>query len=403
MTPIKIRQRQRQGSTAVLLDYHDGKRRVQRVFGSAATDDGLAIVLEAAEKEAAQIYADLLHGRYRPGCGDKPIDGILTEFLEYIEASPRAIATKAMYALHIGRFRAYVETTPARWARDLTADLVVQYVRSLTKLAPDTIRSCVSMLSTCFKRAVDRGDLTTNPCAHPDVKELKPASRAHERNFTPEEFEKLISTTRAWGIPEAGVTADFFLLLGETGLRLNEGLHLRWCDVNLDPAGPYLRVQARPGWKPKTKQSIRRVPLSPRVDNALRARLRDVGAFQPTARIFPERWDRKFVERRFNRMLKRAGMFERDEETGDKLRCHSLRHYFATTLARAGVHPTMVRDLCGHASITQTDRYFTLPSGALVTAIAQAFDASHKNVTNTIRLHSFPLDSDGNRATSGNG
>ncbi|MCL4694136.1 MAG: site-specific integrase [Candidatus Hydrogenedentes bacterium] len=403
MKGVKIRQRKRQGSTAVMLDYFDGKKRVQRVFGSASTDDGLAIVLEAAEREAAQIYADLLHGRYRPGVGDKPIDAILTEFLEYIEASPRAVSTRELYALHIGRFRKFLATTKAKWARDLTPDLVVDFIRSQKSSAPDTIRSSVSMLSTAFKRAVNRGDLQLNPCAHDDVKEIKPSTRAHERNFTDEEFEKLLRTARAWGIEEADLTADFFILLGETGLRLSEGLMLRWCDVNLDPDGSFLRVQARPGWTPKTKQSLRRVPLSPRVDAMLRRRLREAGMLNPSARIFPERWTRKSIERRFDRILKRAGMRERDEATGDKLRVHSLRHYFATTLVRAGVNAATVRDLCGHSSIEMTNRYFTMPNSEAFGAVAQAFDPRHKNVTNPIRFHSIPLVSDGNNVTSGNG
>jgi integrase len=56
------------------------------------------------------------------------------------------------------------------------------------------------------------------------------------------------------------------------------------------------------------------------------------------------------VKRHFKSLLKRADL--------PSIRWHELRHTCATVLLGRGVHPKMVQQLLGHASITLTlDRY----------------------------------------------
>jgi len=52
------------------------------------------------------------------------------------------------------------------------------------------------------------------------------------------------------------------------------------------------------------------------------------------------------MNRSFKPLLKRAGLPE--------IRFHDLRHTAATLLLSRGVHPKLVQELLGHATITQT-------------------------------------------------
>jgi len=52
------------------------------------------------------------------------------------------------------------------------------------------------------------------------------------------------------------------------------------------------------------------------------------------------------MNRSFKPLLKRAGLPE--------IRFHDLRHTAATLLLSRGVHPKLVQELLGHATMTQT-------------------------------------------------
>lgn|SRR5918998_6650731 len=53
------------------------------------------------------------------------------------------------------------------------------------------------------------------------------------------------------------------------------------------------------------------------------------------------------IARSFKPRLKRAGL-------SPQVRFHDLSHTYATLLLREGVHPKLVQELLGHATISQT-------------------------------------------------
>lgn len=369
MQRVKVIRRTRKGSVAILLDYHDGTRRVQRVFGSATSAEALAIVQEEAEKEARRLEVQMLDNKFRPS-----IAAILTDFLEHAENSTRRAGTLVCYKNAIAKFTRFLATTTAKRAKDLTPELICQFIRSQAS-KPDTIRLSLAVLGAAFTRAVDKGDMLTNPVQHPDVREVKPHGRQHERVFTDPEFDALLLAVRQSKSRIAADIEDFFLLLGQTGLRKGEALMLRWCDVSLGDEA-YLRVQPHDGWTPKTKTSVRRIPLSPRVDAMLRARIRACGTFVPTARVFPQGLTGSTLQDNFTIALRRANLDGPDPETGQRLRIHSLRHYFATRLNRCGVDFRLIRDLLGHTNVAGTDAYVHMsPNDDIFEVIHKAFSS----------------------------
>jgi integrase len=154
------------------------------------------------------------------------------------------------------------------------------------------------------------------------------------------------------------------------GVRLGELLALRWGDVDLAAGALHVRATLRyinadtyffdP---PKTAKSRRRIALSAAAVEGLRAHR----MHQLTERLAggPAWREEDFVfcteiggalcgnhlsGRDFPALLARADL--------PRIRFHDLRHTCATVLLRRGVHPKVVSELLGHATVSMTlDRY----------------------------------------------
>lgn len=149
-----------------------------------------------------------------------------------------------------------------------------------------------------------------------------------------------------------------------TGLRRAEAAGLRWSDV--DFTAGVIRVQVQrttEGYKvverePKTASGRRRVPVDPGVMVALRAwkkrqteeRLSYGPAYADTELVFTREdgsgWHPQSLRHAFTWACKRAQV--------PVLRFHDLRHTAATLALEAGVHPKVVQERLGHASVQIT-------------------------------------------------
>jgi integrase len=143
-----------------------------------------------------------------------------------------------------------------------------------------------------------------------------------------------------------------------TGARLGELLGLRWGDIDfesktisiqrtlLDHNG---RIEVG---EPKTARSRRRIDLPDFIVTALKShRLRSPAQPHPTAWVFIDANGgplRKcnLMRRSFHPLLERAGL--------PKVRFHDLRHTAASLLFAEGVHPKVVQERLGHATIAIT-------------------------------------------------
>jgi integrase len=224
-------------------------------------------------------------------------------------------------------------------------------------LAPATVRKIHSTLHKALSQAVADGLIPRNAA---DVKAPRPA---------PDEMHPLSEPEARTFLETARETGDRFealyVLAITTGLRRGELLGLRWADADL--ARGTLRVGRalmREGGRhvvgeTKTKRGRRQVNLTPRTVAALKThrkrqleqRVRLAGLYEDHGLIFssekgsplnPE----NLVKRSFKPLLKRAGL--------SNIRFHDLRHTCATLLLGRGVHPKIVQELLGHATIAMT-------------------------------------------------
>lgn len=221
----------------------------------------------------------------------------------------------------------------------------------LDSVSPRTVKMEIGYLGPMFLYAHQNRYIEANPffgITAPDFIKPKPVFLGHE------EVQKFMAAVHA-GCPEYDAAA---LLAYETGMRLDEILHQRPQDTDLD--AKILRIRehrkdcacihcdralakrGRRGWIPKTESSIRDIPLSDKMVAALRAVTVTGGVY------FPQAHDT--IGRAFMKVFRKVGI-------PGKARVHVFRHTMATDMERAGIRPAVKRDILGHSPTDTTGGY----------------------------------------------
>ena len=157
---------------------------------------------------------------------------------------------------------------------------------------------------------------------------------------TPQQVERLVTA-----LPEPAKSIALLLVL--TGLRIGELLALRWKNVNLDAKVLQVTETVYEGHfdKPKTRRSVRAIPLCPEVASNLSALRQDV--LEPEQLVFATDSGRplcrrNLLQRHLRPTCKELGL--------PRITWHALRHCHATLLDAVGAPLGTVQALLGHAS-----------------------------------------------------
>ena len=211
-------------------------------------------------------------------------------------------------------------------------------------------------LHRAFGQAVRWGLLARNPC---DGATPPQPARPEMRVLDQGQVAVLLDATRDHP------AHALYVLAVTTGMRIGELLGLRWDDVDLGGSRLVVRRalqrQNQAGLvfvEPKTGRSRRAIVLSQRTVAALRQqrarqlerRLVAGEAWRDQGLVFSNTvggpadpsWQRAV----FYEALRGAGL--------PAIRFHDLRHTAATLLLAQGVHPKVVSEMLGHATITLT-------------------------------------------------
>ncbi len=156
-----------------------------------------------------------------------------------------------------------------------------------------------------------------------------------------------------------------FTFIAYTGCRKSEALGLRWQDVDLDKGKvSIVQTSHRVLGKgiitqpPKSAKGRRAIALDPETVAVLRAhrtkqleeRLRLGEIYEDNGLVLPGTFgvplNPEAASRAFRRLADKAGL--------QGVRLHDLRHFHATALLKAGVHPKVVQERLGHATISVT-------------------------------------------------
>ena len=222
-------------------------------------------------------------------------------------------------------------------------------------LSPKTVRYVHTTLRRALRDAVADGLVVRNVAAQA----RPPRARLVEMHtWTAAEVGAFLASVREDRLYAA------WLLLATLGLRRGELLGLRWPDVDLTSGRIAIRntlvmVDGKPAMaEPKTAKGRRSLTLAPQVLEAVRvhrahqaaerlswgADYTDSGLVVTTEDgrpMHPESLSSLFV-----RQAKRAGL--------SPIRLHDLRHSVASILLAKGVHPKVVSEQLGHATIALT-------------------------------------------------
>ena len=241
-------------------------------------------------------------------------------------------------------------------------------------LSPRTVLHIHRVLRQALSWAVKWQLVTRNPA---DAVSPPRPNRPEMRTLNVEETERLLIS--AEGSPSYALV---YLAL-TTGARKGELLALRWQDVDLDRgqmeiqrtvyqvAGSGMAFGA-----PKTHLSRRPVKLSVETVRVLRDhrrqqaenRLRVGPAYQDHDLIFASEIGTVLSNtgRSFPRLASKAGL--------EGLRFHDLRHTAATLMLREGIHPKVVQERLGHASVSLTLDVYSHVLPELESAAAETLD-----------------------------
>lgn len=229
------------------------------------------------------------------------------------------------------------------------------------------------IVTHALKDAVSWGLLARNPAAHVDPPRV---ARPEMEVWSQQEIQRFLAS-----VADDRLYALWTVLLA-TGLRRGEALGLRWDDVDLDRRR--LSIQRAVTVvdyeivvsEPKTARGRRSVSIDPTTAAVLVAhrkrqleeRLAWGPAWQESGYVFTTEDGRVLHPQRVTQVFKRLA-----SEAGlPPIRLHGLRHTAATLALTAGIHPKVVSERLGHATVGITlDTYSHVGEGLQEEAAAR--------------------------------
>lgn len=324
------------------LDYsvHDGERRKrvrQRSHASTRRE---------AERELARLVS--LSERAERGSANNSVllDTVRENFASGL--ARHAEKTRRDYLTRIDLMLSALSDLEIVRVDQLRPYVIEQALSAITEtLSHKSANDALARLKQALNDAVDDRLIESNPIAR--ARSLPKKKVKFRRDFRPEELRVLLEVSPAFW-------STLWLFLASTGLRLEEMSWLRWKDVDLKAR--VLRVQARPGWKPKTKSGEREIPLTEAVTESLRVLPRNGEYVFATQSGNRRRWNvlrnlKEHVGKMLTTLHPNASEKEIDREAAS-LDVHALRYTFATRLVISGVDVKTAQKLLGHSDVQTT-------------------------------------------------
>jgi len=246
-------------------------------------------------------------------------------------------------------------------------------------LSARTRRHIHRVLKSALSRAVEQQLLARNP-AEAFKKRLPKVARRNMKTLTTGESARLlhaIKHTRIyWPV----------LVALSTGMRRGEVLALRWRNVDLEvgvvrvaesleqtktsirfksPKTDRTRAVDLPGFAVEELREVKRQ----QAEELLMLGVRQTGETLVCARADGKPLQPQSLTHQFTRLIKRI-------KDLPQIRLHDLRHSHATQLLAAGVHPKIVQERLGHASITTTLDLYSHVTNTMQADAAARLDAA---------------------------
>ncbi len=315
--------------------YGKTRREVDKLLTRAKADQEDGLILDAGNLKLGEYLDRWLADSVRDTVRQRTYERYEQMVRVHIKPSLGRVRLKALNATHVrGLYRQKLDAG----------------------LAPRTVRYVHTTLNKALKDALADGLIPRNVASAVRPPKL---TKKEIRPLSPEQANIFLEAARGDRFEALYVMAI------TTGLREGELLGLRWEDVDLESGTLSVRrtlSEARSGrfFEPPKNGKGRNIRLTARAVDALKRhkasqneeRLRlgtlwhDEGLVVPSLTGTPMN-AKNLTARSFKPLLKQAGL-------PHTVRFHDLRHTCATLLLSKGVHPKIVQELLGHATIAIT-------------------------------------------------
>lgn len=338
------------------VDYGNGKFRRKYVYGKT-------------QKEVKEKLKEL-ENYHEPKVKGMTLFNWLIEWMEEYKKNMLKITTFENYMMYIHAYVKGSEIADIPLEKISTSALQKFYNTKLkgTESMKKLSRRSVEYLHTIIGSALQQA--YKNELIKKNVNEFTVLPKKEQKEIEPltvGEIERVLQVAKE--------TELYSLILLEifTGMRKGEILGLQWKNVDFERKVVWVRKNLcrvknqdkNDGKKtklillePKTKKSIREIPLSEEAVKVLRVHkkkqneqkmlYRDI--YQDNDIVFAKAdgsfEDPREILRRFHKILEKAGV--------RKCRFHDLRHTFASILLNEGESMKVIQELLGHSTITTT-------------------------------------------------
>lgn len=233
-------------------------------------------------------------------------------------------------------------------------------------LSPQTVKHVIALVRRVMRKMVTwreyAGQLPFDQVTLPRV------NNQRQRFLTPEEAHTLLEELQKHS-PRMWIMS---LISLHCGLRFSEVANLRWSDISYANSTLHIR-------DPKEARD-RMAIMTPQVSSAIR----DLPQGRGGELLFPTRGGTVMKEpsSAFERAVTRMGLNEGITDRRQKVVFHTLRHTFASWLAKAGNGQTVIADMLGHSSLEMSRRYTHLMPDTkkqAAASISTMFDSTHGN------------------------
>ena len=265
-------------------------------------------------------------------------------------------STFAKYYSKIGQINPHIGNIKLK---DLRREHVQQLVNGMAdKKAAATVTDTYKILKWSLNKAVDDNLIRTNPCSKVVLPKNDKVLPRVLSSAEQEEFERIANQS---------YHGKGLIILVYTGLRIGELIGLTWNHVDFENEtirieqsvtesmnydGDKPKVEKFVG-TPKTRASIRTIPLVPKVLEIFRELKEDYPFSKEYVFAQPDGSIARYVP--FYSLTKTIGK----EMKIDGLHPHCLRHTFATRCLERGINLKVAQELLGHYSIKITADMYT--------------------------------------------
>jgi len=351
------------------------------------------ISVKGTKKDAEKRLSELLH-QLDTGTFMKPGKTTLREFLERWLKDYRPNLSPRGFERYEGVVK--IHLVPSLGSIPLTQlrpeHLQKLYTAKLNDgLSANTVRYHHAVLHVALQTAVRWGLVNRNVA---DAVSPPPVRRTEMQTWDEDDIARFLEAAK-----DTPYHALFYLALF-TGMRRSELLALRWCDVDFVLSQVYVSRslhQLKDGsyvfTEPKSAKSRRTIALPPsatlllkeyREKQKLERAMLGIGLSDDDL-LFSHLGGKPLrpntITRAWTMLAARCGL--------KVIRLHDARHTHASLMLKQGIHPKIVQERLGHASIQMTLDTYSHVAPGLQQAAAERFDQALKHKAKNEAVEKF--------------